>query len=155
MYAQMQQKGALRIPGAAAAVATFATIFGRAFAARQFGTGEYAAVAGPSVFALASQCWESPLPSRCSVADVDRLAAAFTARDERFNLLNNNCAHFACALLSSCGTDAAAPPTPPSRGRGGAAAGGAAGGGATPRQTRWAAAARRTRAATTIASSPS
>ena len=105
MYAQMQQKGALRIPGAAAAVATFATIFGRAFAARQFGTGEHAAVAGPSVFALASHCWESPLPSRCSVADVDRLAAAFTARDERFNLLNNNCAHFACALLSSCGTD--------------------------------------------------
>ena len=103
MYAQMQQK-ARCAPGAAAAVATFATIFGRAFAARQVGTGEHAAVAGPSVFALASQCWESPLPSRCSVADVDRLAAAFTARDERFNLLNNNCAHFACALLSSCGT---------------------------------------------------
>ena len=114
MYAQMQQKGgcASRRGGGGGDVCDD---LGRAFAARQFGTGEHAAVAGPSVL-RSRRSWESPLPSRCSVADVDRLAAAFTARDERFNLLNNNCAHFACALLSGCGPTATAPPpTPPPR----------------------------------------
>ena len=55
------------------------------------------------VFTSASQCWGSELPSQCSQQQMEEATRAYAAQRPEFNLLSNNCARFACSMLSLCG----------------------------------------------------
>ena len=56
-----------------------------------------------SVVHGASACWQTDAPSRCTASQMDAATRAYAAERPTFNLLHNNCARFACAMLAQCG----------------------------------------------------
>ena len=77
--------------------------WGKSMAAEIAGPAETSSAPGLKIFTTATQCWGSELGSRCTKEQMDEAAEAYAARRPNFNLLSNNCARFACAMLAACG----------------------------------------------------
>lgn len=77
--------------------------WGKTMAAEIAGPAETSSAPGLKIFTTATQCWGSELGSRCTKEQMDEATKAYAARRPEFNLLSNNCARFACAMLAACG----------------------------------------------------
>ena len=77
--------------------------WGKTMAAEIGGPAETSSAPGLKIFTTATQCWGSELGSRCTQQQMDEATKAYAARRPEFNLLSNNCARFACAMLAACG----------------------------------------------------
>ena len=78
--------------------------WGRAVAANITGPGQVGALMGSVVYAQPdADCWEGTAPPRCARAELENATVAYAKSRPEFNLLHNNCARFACAMLASCG----------------------------------------------------
>ena len=75
------------------------------------GPGQVGALMGSVVYAQPdADCWEGTAPPRCRARARERDGGVRQVAPE-FNLLHNNCARFACAMLASCGPRPSPPPT--------------------------------------------
>ena len=78
--------------------------WGRAVAANITGPGQVGALMGSVVYAQPdADCWEGTAPPRCARPELENATVAYAKSRPEFNLLHNNCARFACAMLASCG----------------------------------------------------
>ena len=78
--------------------------WGRAVAANITGPGQVGALMGSVVYAQPdADCWEGTAPPRCARPELENATVAYAQSRPEFNLLHNNCARFACAMLASCG----------------------------------------------------
>lgn len=79
--------------------------WGENTAARVEGRAKVSSASGPFVFQHSEKCFRTSHPVKCAHQDLQSFTASYVAQHSRFNLLQNNCAMYACSALQTCGAD--------------------------------------------------